>query len=687
MTTLRDLVASLTPLLLALLSLLPGSAEAQTSNPFEGEIRAFEASDLGNPPPTNSILFVGSSSFRLWRGLADAFPDYKVLNRGFGGSQTSDALFFFDRVVLPYRPPLILFYEGDNDLAGGKSVDTIFADWTNFVGRVQTELPDTHLMFVSVKPSPSRVWLLAKAQDLNGRVRDFCRGVPRLRFIDVATPMLNDSGLPRPELFQPDMLHVNAAGYALWTSVIGPVLDSWSAANSVSVKKPVSNGLLVGFDSEDVPVGLEYQRTTVRWNNVTPEIGANDSGVLTNVLAADGEMTDIELRMISRFNAANESGTVASTLFPATATRDSLYGNTESVNGLTSVAPAFRLTGLQTNTSYRLTFYASRMSAGDNRETRYTVTGTAVATADLDPAGNEARTVSVAGVLPDENGEITVALAPGPNNDNAFHLVYLGILRVDATPPGGVSVLFDFGAAGSPTEEQIPTGPAWNELPSAVAEDDAGQLAGLISTNRIRTGIALRMVSRFRKSTQPIDVSDETETTNVVAVASPVFKLTGLDPAGLYTLTFKASRRDAARNRATRYTVSGTTTVSADLDAEDDLDRTVMVSGIRPGPSGEIRVVLASDPNGGSTNRLPSLGAIRLDWVIPPAVPPKLKAEKQGAGSLQIRLSGTIGRSYRLQQSTDLQSWETIGNVTLNDEGFPVDVVPTDPQRFYRLAE
>ena len=88
---------------------------------FESEIRAFEQADIVSPPPANPVLFVGSSSIRVWPDLPGDFPDYPVMNRGFGGSQMSDVLYYFDRIVAPYDPAIILVYEGDNDLAAGKS--------------------------------------------------------------------------------------------------------------------------------------------------------------------------------------------------------------------------------------------------------------------------------------------------------------------------------------------------------------------------------------------------------------------------------------------------------------------------------------------------------------------------------------------------------------------------------------
>lgn len=210
------------------MALAGGSAGAQGTNRFEGDIRAFEARDLREAPPERPVLFVGSSSFRMWRGLETAFPGFPVINRGFGGSQMSDVLHFFDRVVTRYRPALIFVYEGDNDLAAGKTVDAVFEGWRQFVERVEAAMPGTAIRFVAVKPSPSRIRWLEAQRVLNERIREDCAERPHLGYVDVFTPMLDDEGRPRGELFLDDDLHVNDAGYALWASLIGPELEAWA---------------------------------------------------------------------------------------------------------------------------------------------------------------------------------------------------------------------------------------------------------------------------------------------------------------------------------------------------------------------------------------------------------------------------------------------------------------------------
>lgn len=211
--------------LLALPAVL-GQTTPSTNSParWEKEIAAFEAADRTNPPPANAILFLGSSSIRLWKTLAEDFAGRPVINRGFGGSYVADSTAFVDRIVLPYRPRQIVFYAGDNDLAGGKSPAQVETDFQQFVSTVHRTLPQCGIAFIAIKPSPARWSLVNQQKEANERVRRFTQPDQRLAFIDVFTPMLASDGQPRAELFAADKLHLNAEGYRLWRTLVRPHL-------------------------------------------------------------------------------------------------------------------------------------------------------------------------------------------------------------------------------------------------------------------------------------------------------------------------------------------------------------------------------------------------------------------------------------------------------------------------------
>ncbi len=190
---------------------------------WEKEIRAFEASDRTNLPPQNAILFVGSSSFRKWTNLAQAFPGKPVINRGFGGSHIADSTALADRIIFPYQPRLIVFYAGDNDLAAGLSAEQVVADYRAFVEKIHARLPKSVIAFVSIKPCPLRWKLHEKVAAANAGIKALPGDY--LKFIDVYPAMLGADGKPQPDLFIADGLHPSAKCYELWAGIIKPYLE------------------------------------------------------------------------------------------------------------------------------------------------------------------------------------------------------------------------------------------------------------------------------------------------------------------------------------------------------------------------------------------------------------------------------------------------------------------------------
>jgi lysophospholipase L1-like esterase len=208
-------------------SATPSVAPAPESIPlerFESEIRHFEATDSASPPAPGGILFVGSSSIRKWTTLTQDYASLPVLNRGFGGSTFPELLHYYPRVVLPYRPREIVVYEGDNDLAAGRTPQQVADDYRVFVQRVRETLPSARIVFISIKPSPSR-WRLAPAMREANRLVQAITATDSLQtFVDVFTPMLGADGRPRAALFVGDSLHMTPAGYVLWRERIAPLL-------------------------------------------------------------------------------------------------------------------------------------------------------------------------------------------------------------------------------------------------------------------------------------------------------------------------------------------------------------------------------------------------------------------------------------------------------------------------------
>ncbi|MBN2296794.1 MAG: hypothetical protein JXM70_30490 [Pirellulales bacterium] len=199
------------------------ASESTAANRWEPAIKKFETLDRKNPPQKEGILFIGSSSIRMW-DLDKSFPKLPVINRGFGGSHIADSIHFADRIIFPYRPKTIVLYAGDNDLAAGKSVATVVADYRRFVKTVQAKLPRTRILFVAIKPSIARWKLIDKIRAANKQIQAETEKDKRLLFVDIDAPMIGPDGKPKADLFKKDGLHLNAKGYKLWNKIVGPLL-------------------------------------------------------------------------------------------------------------------------------------------------------------------------------------------------------------------------------------------------------------------------------------------------------------------------------------------------------------------------------------------------------------------------------------------------------------------------------
>ncbi len=193
---------------------------------WEPSIRKFEEQDKVNPPKSGGIVLTGSSSIARWETLVDEMKPLDVINRGFGGSQYSDLNQYAKRIVIVYQPRAVVVYEGDNDLAAGssKTPESVANDAQAFVQIIHSVLPETWIYILSIKPSQSRWNEWPKMKAANRLIRHFARTQERVRYIDVASAMFDAQGNLRADLFVEDGLHPTQKCYALWTSIIKPVL-------------------------------------------------------------------------------------------------------------------------------------------------------------------------------------------------------------------------------------------------------------------------------------------------------------------------------------------------------------------------------------------------------------------------------------------------------------------------------
>jgi len=207
--------------------LLLNIANAQDQKPaFWDDIEAFKKQDSTHFPGTNKILFVGSSSFTKWTDVQSYFPSYPIINRGFGGSSLPDVIRYREDVIFKYKPKQIVIYCGENDLASSDSVTAkmVYSRFVQLFNFIRKKLPNVSVMYISMKPSPSRQLLLPKMREGNAMIQTFLKAKKQTGFIDVYKEMIDDEGKPIPELFVEDNLHMNKKGYVIWQKAIEPYL-------------------------------------------------------------------------------------------------------------------------------------------------------------------------------------------------------------------------------------------------------------------------------------------------------------------------------------------------------------------------------------------------------------------------------------------------------------------------------
>jgi hypothetical protein len=222
--------------LLAVIITIPAHSQTGTQpTPFpvtryQAQIDAYLKADSLSPPAADGILFVGSSIFRQWSALAEHMAPLPAFNRAFGGSRTAEVLHYMDRIVLPYRPRIVVYYCGSNDVNGGEAADSVVRRIVEFHRRLHSALPESRMLFVSVLRAPQKRARWSVVDSINAQVRQYVAGAQRIEFIDANPALLDAAGEIRGALYRPDSLHYTPEAYVLFTSVIKPVLQRyWNA--------------------------------------------------------------------------------------------------------------------------------------------------------------------------------------------------------------------------------------------------------------------------------------------------------------------------------------------------------------------------------------------------------------------------------------------------------------------------
>ncbi|HEY8957905.1 GDSL-type esterase/lipase family protein [Chitinophaga sp.] len=204
---------------------ITGSLFGQSPLRFSKDVNTIREFDKMYAAPEHPILFVGSSSIRKWDDLERNFSRYVVLNRGIGGAETNDITYFANDIIFPYHPRQIVIYVGENDLTNeAATADTLLQRFKILYTTIRSKLPEVPIVYISMKPSPSREKFFGKAKQANALIRDYISREKNIRYVDIFSLMLDKAGKPRRELFVQDMLHMNKDGYAIWEKAVQPLL-------------------------------------------------------------------------------------------------------------------------------------------------------------------------------------------------------------------------------------------------------------------------------------------------------------------------------------------------------------------------------------------------------------------------------------------------------------------------------
>lgn len=212
--------------LLLLLKLPMGVSAQVSSGNFDMEINYYKSVDSSGNFPSHPILFVGSSSIKNWVNLDSSFQGYDIINRGFGGSTLLDQIHYAPDIIFPHSPKQIVIYCGENDFAssGTISAETVFKRFTDFYSLLRTQYPEIPIIYISMKPSPSKINMLGKIAAYNTMVCDFMSSQKNTFFVDIYPLMLDPDGKPNRTFFYDDMLHMNPTGYTVWNNALRPFL-------------------------------------------------------------------------------------------------------------------------------------------------------------------------------------------------------------------------------------------------------------------------------------------------------------------------------------------------------------------------------------------------------------------------------------------------------------------------------
>jgi len=220
-------LAALVAAIIGLLNLYQAQSTNEDPKYWENEVAKIESRYDGNYL-SDVVVFLGSSSIRKWSTLAQDMAPIPVVNHGFGGSKINDSTYYLDRLVFPFQPRAVVLFAGTNDINGiegsSKTGQQVYGGFVRFVEAVRATDPALPIYYISITPTPSRWKIWSDALEANQLIASYAETQTGVTFVDTTDQLLGADGLPNKDLFQWDNLHLNADGYAIWTSIIKPIL-------------------------------------------------------------------------------------------------------------------------------------------------------------------------------------------------------------------------------------------------------------------------------------------------------------------------------------------------------------------------------------------------------------------------------------------------------------------------------
>ena len=217
---------NLKSILIVIVFLILGTlfSNAQDPNRFKDQVDQLAGKEYNFSTDKKLVVFTGSSSIRMWNDVQSYFPEYNVINNGFGGSHFSDLLYFYEQLIVKPAPTILFIYEGDNDVANNKKPRKILKEVKLLTEKLKADLPETKVIYISPKPSISRVHLKNTYIKFNSKLEKYCKKHDNIEFADVWYPMLDNKGNVYKDVFLEDGLHMNKKGYDIWGKVVGEFL-------------------------------------------------------------------------------------------------------------------------------------------------------------------------------------------------------------------------------------------------------------------------------------------------------------------------------------------------------------------------------------------------------------------------------------------------------------------------------